>query len=100
MTKKSTVIAASVIGLFATATPALAHGGGGEKVKCQGINTCKGKGGCKTADNACKGQNGCKGKGWTMAKSEKDCTKKGGSVVAGDTAAPAAPEKPSKDDKK
>jgi hypothetical protein len=27
------------------------------------MNSCKGKGGCKTADNDCKGKNSCKGKG-------------------------------------
>ncbi|MBS1537406.1 MAG: hypothetical protein JST20_06620 [Bacteroidetes bacterium] len=30
---------------------------------CKGMNECKGKGGCKTADNSCKGKNACKGKG-------------------------------------
>jgi hypothetical protein len=30
---------------------------------CKGRNECKGKGGCKTANNACKGQNQCKGQG-------------------------------------
>jgi hypothetical protein len=50
-------------------------------VKCAGINSCKGKGACKGADNDCKGKNGCKGKGWTMAKTEKACTDKHGTVV-------------------
>ena len=31
---------------------------------CNGANSCKGKGACKTASNACKGQNACKGKGF------------------------------------
>jgi len=34
-----------------------------EKHACKGLNSCKGKGGCHTADNACKGKNSCKGKG-------------------------------------
>ena len=34
-----------------------------EKHSCQGQNSCKGKGGCKTSDNGCKGKNSCKGKG-------------------------------------
>jgi hypothetical protein len=34
-----------------------------EKHACQGQNSCKGKGGCKTSDNGCKGKNSCKGKG-------------------------------------
>jgi hypothetical protein len=50
-------------------------------VKCSGVNECKGKGACSSADNACAGQNGCKGKAWTKM-SEKDCTAKGGKVVA------------------
>jgi len=50
-------------------------------VKCAGINECKGKGACSGADNACKGKNDCKGKGWVEAKTEKDCTGKGGKVV-------------------
>lgn len=34
-----------------------------EKHACKGLNSCKGKGGCKTERNACKGQNECKGLG-------------------------------------
>lgn len=34
-----------------------------EKHACKGLNSCKGKGGCKTGDNGCKGKNSCKGKG-------------------------------------
>jgi hypothetical protein len=34
-----------------------------EKHGCKGMNSCKGKGGCKTGDNGCKGKNSCKGKG-------------------------------------
>jgi hypothetical protein len=49
-------------------------------VHCMGINSCKGKSACKTADNACKGQNACKGHGWLPAKSAKACEKKGGTV--------------------
>jgi hypothetical protein len=33
------------------------------KACCMGKNECKGKGGCKTADNGCAGKNACKGKG-------------------------------------
>jgi hypothetical protein len=50
------------------------------RVHCMGINACKGKSACKTADNACKGQNSCKGKGWLPTKSAKACEKKGGTV--------------------
>jgi hypothetical protein len=34
-----------------------------EKHGCKGMNSCKGKGGCKTSDAGCKGKNSCKGKG-------------------------------------
>lgn len=30
---------------------------------CQGLNSCKGQGGCHTGNNGCKGKNTCKGKG-------------------------------------
>lgn len=51
------------------------------KVKCSGINGCKGKSQCKSASNSCKGQNACKGKGWISVSSAEKCTKKGGTVV-------------------
>jgi len=34
-----------------------------DKHACKGLNSCKGKGGCKTGDNGCAGKNSCKGKG-------------------------------------
>jgi hypothetical protein len=52
----------------------------GKQVTCFGINSCKGHGSCKTAQNDCKGKNGCKGQGNTMTSAE-DCTSKGGKVV-------------------
>jgi Tfp pilus assembly protein PilZ len=50
-----------------------------KKVACVGVNACKGKGACKTAENACKGKNACKGHGVSMMSKSK-CTKKGGHV--------------------
>lgn len=50
------------------------------KIKCSGINACKGTSECKTAGSACHGKNTCKGKGWTTTTA-KDCTDKGGKVV-------------------
>jgi hypothetical protein len=49
-------------------------------IKCVGANECKGKGGCKSAQNDCKGKNACKGKGFVETKSEQECTQKGGKV--------------------
>ena len=79
MSTKGAFIAAAVAGLFASATP-LVVSAKEAKVHCQGVNACKGKGGCKGADNACKGQNGCKGKGY-MEMTEKQCKAKGGTVL-------------------
>ena len=81
MTTKGAFIAAAVAGLFASAAP-ITVAAADSTVHCQGVNACKGKGGCKSADNSCKGHNGCKGKGF-VEMSEKDCKTKGG------TAAPA-----------
>jgi uncharacterized membrane protein len=53
-----------------------------DAVKCAGINECKGHSACASANNACKGQNGCKGQGVTQTKNDKECTDKGGKVVA------------------
>jgi uncharacterized membrane protein len=50
------------------------------KVKCYGVNSCKGKSTCKTASNSCKSQNTCKGKGFLM-KSTKHCKKLGGNTT-------------------
>jgi hypothetical protein len=83
MTTKGSLVAAAVAGLFLAAAPLAASAKDAAKVHCGGVNACKGKGGCKGADNACKGQNGCKGKGWTEM-SEAKCKAKGG------MAAPAA----------
>jgi len=52
----------------------------GKQVTCFGINSCKGHGSCKTAQNDCKGKNGCKGQGNTVTSAE-DCSTKGGKVV-------------------
>ena len=52
----------------------------GKQVTCFGVNSCKGHGSCKTAQNDCKGKNACKGQGNTVTSSE-DCSAKGGKVV-------------------
>ncbi len=83
MTIKGAFVATAVAGLFAAAAPGIAHAKSGAKVHCAGVNDCGGKGGCKSATNDCKGKNGCKGKGW-VSMSEKECTKKGGTVVTAD----------------
>jgi uncharacterized membrane protein len=84
---KGAALAAAVCSMFAAgaarAGDKMEKAKTGESVvQCAGINSCKGHGSCAGADNSCKGQNSCKGKGWSEAKSEKECTDKGGSVVA------------------
>jgi len=78
MNKVMSVVATAAAIAFVTApftaTTAQANH---HQVKCYGVNSCKGKGSCKSASNACKGQNSCKGKGLVM-KSAKKCKKMGG----------------------
>ena len=50
------------------------------KVKCMGVNECKGQGACDTATHDCAGQNECKGKGWIFIP-RAECTEKGGEEV-------------------
>lgn len=46
------------------------------KVKCEGVNGCKGKSACATATNSCQGQNSCKGHGYLLlTKAECDAAK-------------------------
>ena len=80
---KGILIATAAATLFATgAIKARAEDkAGADKVKCTGINECKGHGTCAGAGNSCAGQNSCKGKGVvTVPKAE--CEKKGGKVVS------------------
>lgn len=84
---KGALLATAVAGLFlsghAMAEEKSSDSAKKAEVHCAGINSCAGKGGCKSADNSCQGKNGCKGKGWVSVGSEKECTDKGGTVVAG-----------------
>jgi hypothetical protein len=81
---KGLLVASAALGLMAGA-PGVAsadhHEGG--TVKCQGINSCGGKGECGAADGShdCSGKNSCKGKGWVSTGSAEECTEKGGTVV-------------------
>ena len=106
MTTNGKAIAMTVAGLLLAAAPTLSHAGDDKtkeaKVKCAGVNECKGKAACAGGGNSCAGQNACKGKGW-VETTEKECTDKKGTVVADKGAkkdakdtkkeAPAAPKK-------
>ena len=75
MNRKSFALASAAAAIFAAggATSALAaHHEGGAKIKCEGVNSCKGHSACATADNACSGQNSCKGKGF-LKLTEAEC---------------------------
>lgn len=66
-------LASAAAGLFAmtAAGPAAAQAA---KMKCEGVNSCKGLSDCKGAKNSCKGLNACKGQGMTEM-SQADCDK-------------------------
>lgn len=83
---KGAVIALGVAALF-SARGALAESGDhahdakkDAKVRCTGVNECKGKGECAAGGNACGGSNECKGKGIKMTTAE-ECKEKGGTVA-------------------
>ncbi len=83
-TLKGALIASAVASMLSSGA-AFAKDKGKETakaVRCSGINECKGKGECAGGGASCKGQNECKGKGNITVKSEKECTAKGGKVVA------------------
>lgn len=88
MQKKSLLFAAALAGLLATGcsksseTPKpAADKPTASKVKCEGVNTCAGHGGCAGAGHECAGKNGCKGQGWVETASADECTAKGGKVI-------------------
>lgn len=51
----------------------------GKKIFCYGVNSCKGKSDCSTAEAVCKGENTCKGKGYLSMTAEQ-CKKAGGTI--------------------
>lgn len=100
--KKSILVTAAVAGMVSSLASGSAFAGAKKtaNVACMGLNSCSGKGACKTASNECKGKNSCKGKGIVMKKSEEQCKKAGGTLMAMNDkkmdekkmdAAPAAP---------
>lgn len=56
-------LATAAAAMFAMATVPTAYAGD-SAVKCMGVNACKGKSSCKTANSSCKGLNSCKGQGF------------------------------------
>jgi uncharacterized membrane protein len=81
------VLMAAVAGLLtvgAASVASTAHAADGDKVKCYGINSCKGSGGCAGAGHGCAGKNACKGQGF-VETTKDDCTAKGGKLAAPET---------------
>lgn len=77
------MIAMTVCGLLLAAAPRLAHADDKTKeakVKCGGVNSCKGKSDCASAKNDCKGLNACKGQGY-LELTAKECKDKKGTVL-------------------
>ena len=71
----SVALAAAAAVMFSTALVATASADEA-KVKCEGVNSCKGKSACKSANNSCKGQNACKGQGFLeMTQAKCDAAK-------------------------
>lgn len=70
----SAALATATALLFGAGVPlAATHAADEAKVKCEGVNACKGKSACATAKNGCAGQNTCKGQGYlTLPKAECD----------------------------
>ena len=68
-------IATAAAMLFGTLT-AMPAAADDAKVKCEGVNSCKGTSACGTAQNSCQGQNKCKGHGYLlMSKADCDAAK-------------------------
>jgi hypothetical protein len=62
--------------VFSAAPLTAANGADEAKVKCEGVNSCKGQGACATASNSCAGKNACKGQGYVeMSKAECEAAK-------------------------
>ena len=71
--------AASLFALAPLAVHADAGATGADQIgNCYGVNACKGKSSCKTADNSCVGKNSCKGKGFVDSVSHGTCDQLGG----------------------
>lgn len=89
MASGNRILMAAVAGLLTVSAIGATTAGAAEaeKVKCYGVNSCKGTGACSGAGHGCAGKNACKGQGFQqMAKDE--CMKAGGKLTE-----PGAPVK-------
>ena len=73
MNSRNRLLATAAASLFVTgaaglaAQPAVAV----EKIKCEGVNSCKSHSDCKTLSSDCAGRNSCSGKGFKMLTPEE-----------------------------
>jgi hypothetical protein len=73
---RGAAIATAAALLFSTLPMVAANAADTGKVKCEGVNACKGQSACATAKNACQGHNACKGQGYvSLSKTECDAAK-------------------------
>lgn len=79
-TKMKIALAAAAL-ISGTASITTAHAADEDMGKCHGVNACKGKTACATAEGACSGNNSCKGKGW-LPMTEKACAEEKGEFEA------------------
>ena len=80
----NTMLMAAVAGLLtvgAVGIASTARAAESDNVKCYGVNSCKGTGGCAGAGHGCAGKNACKGQGF-VETTKDDCAKRGGKVNA------------------
>ena len=76
MKKFSSLALATAAAVMFSSAPLSAAHADEAKVKCEGVNACKGTSACGTATNACAGKNACKGQGFLMlSKAECDAAK-------------------------
>lgn len=68
-------LATAAAGMFAMTVALPAAAQTGDKVKCEGGNSCRGKSDCKGAKSSCKGKNDCKGQGFTTTATKEACDK-------------------------
>jgi hypothetical protein len=69
---QSVALATAAAVLFSSLPLAGASAAETAKVKCEGVNGCKGQSACATAKNACQGHNSCKGTGYLLL-SQAEC---------------------------
>jgi uncharacterized membrane protein len=73
--RTSALVASAAAALFLSGAvvPALAASDSGttNKIRCEGVNSCRNQSDCKTAHSQCKGHNGCKGQGFKLLTPEE-----------------------------